>query len=78
MTGLLKTMVFVGVWGSAAAWAQGAAPTELWLDVQQKAALGVRVAPVQVASSGVMLASATVSVPPPALKGTTSRTGPLG
>jgi RND family efflux transporter MFP subunit len=64
MTGLLKTIVLVGVWGSAAAWAQGAAPTELWLDAQQKAALGVRFAPVQVASSGVMLASATVSVPP--------------
>jgi RND family efflux transporter MFP subunit len=64
MTGLLKTIVFVGVWVSAAAWAQGAVPSELLLDAQQKAALGVRVVSVQAATSGVMLASATVSVPP--------------
>ena len=64
MTGLLKTIVFVGVWGSAAAWAQGTVPAELRLDAQQKAALGVRVAQVAAAQSGALLASATVSVPP--------------
>lgn len=64
MTRLLKTIFFVGAWGSAAAWAQGAVPAELRLDAQQKAALGVRVAQVAAAQSGALLASATVSVPP--------------
>lgn len=64
MTGLLKTMVWVGVWCAAAACAQGTVPAELLLDAPQKAALGVRVAQVAAASSGVLLASATVSVPP--------------
>ncbi len=62
MTGLLKTILFVGALGSAAAWAQ--VPAELLLDAPQKAALGVRVAPVQAAQAGALLASATVSVPP--------------
>ena len=44
-------------------WAQ-AVPTELVLDPAQRAALGVRVASVQSAQSGAMLASAMVSVPP--------------
>ncbi|MGV0960977.1 MAG: efflux RND transporter periplasmic adaptor subunit [Limnohabitans sp.] len=59
---LLKNTVFVAAWGSAVAWAQ--VPAELLLDVQQKAALGVRVAPVQAAQAGALLASATVTVPP--------------
>jgi RND family efflux transporter MFP subunit len=62
MTGLLKTILFVSTACSVAAWAQ--VPAELLLDAQQKAALGVRVAPVQLAQSGALLASATVSVPP--------------
>ena len=64
MSGLLKTIFFIGVWSAAAAWAQGAVPAELLLDAQQQAALGVRVVPVQAAQSGALLASATVSVPP--------------
>lgn len=63
MSRLLNTLVFTALSASAAAWAQ-AVPAELLLDAQQKAALGVRVASVSVASSGVLLASATVSVPP--------------
>ena len=64
MSGLLKTIFFIGVWSSTVAWAQGAVPAELLLDAQQQAALGVRVVPVQAAQSGALLASATVSVPP--------------
>jgi RND family efflux transporter MFP subunit len=63
MSRLLHTFVFTVLSASAVAWAQ-AVPSELLLDAAQKAALGVRVAPVLTASSGVMLASATVSVPP--------------
>ena len=62
MSRLLNTFLFTAL-SAAGAWAQ-TVPAELLLDAQQKAALGVRVAPVQAASSGALLASATVSVPP--------------
>lgn len=51
------------LWASSTVWAQ-AVPVELVLDAQQRAVLGVRVASVQSAQTGALLASATVSVPP--------------
>lgn len=64
MSRRLQWVCYFMAWVPAWAAAQAVVPGELPLDAAQKAALGIRVMPVQAAQAGVLLASARVSVPP--------------
>lgn len=64
MSSILGWIIMGLVTGALAREPQPTTPSELVLDAQQQAALGVRVAPVQAASALAVLATAQVSLPP--------------